>query len=151
MKISRRTVVKGIGAGLCSTTATSVLASDYNRKRHSESEYQDTLRVQIAHRWGGEGIAAVIKNTSDHNTTITDINSVAVDHGRFNFADLTRNGPLKLGAGEEVHVMFTVMGTPAKPYGHFDNRLQKQLRKSLKVTTTDKNARVTSSMNPKIV
>ena len=46
----------------------------------------------------------MIKNTSDHDTTITDINSVAIDHGRFNFADLTRNGPLKLAAGEEVRL-----------------------------------------------
>ena len=148
MKISRRTVVKGIGAGIFSTTVTSVLANSAENKTPVS---QDTLSVQIAHQWGNESIAAVIKNTSDKSTTITDINSVAAEYGRFNFESLTRNGPLTLSAGEEVHVPFTVMGTPVTPYGHFDNRLQKQLKKALKISTGNGLSKVTTAMGPKLV
>lgn len=152
MKISRRTIVKGIGAGICSTTVTSVLANASRRKSLlSKDTAQDSLSVQIAHQWGDESIAAIIKNTSDHNTTITDINSVAAEYGRFNFAALTRNGPLTLAAGEEVHIPFTVMGTPVAPYGHFDNRLQKQLKKTLRISTDNRKTRVRTAMHPIIV
>lgn len=152
MKISRRTVVKGLttlGTTALATKLTPAIASTRGASEHAESD--DTLRVQIAHRWGDESIAAVIKNTSNHGTTITDINSVTADYGRFNFAELTKKGSLTLAAGEEVHVPFTVMGTAAKPYGHFDNRLQKHLQKSLRISTSQPFARVTTSLSPKIV
>ena len=152
MKISRRTVVKSLttlSTAALTTKLTPAVASTQGTSENSDSD--DTLRVQIAHRWGDESIAAVIKNTSDHSTKITDINSVTADYGRFNFADLTKNGSLTLRAGEEIHVPFTAMGTPAKPYGHFDNRLQKHLQKSLKISTSQPLARVTTSLSPKIV
>ena len=158
MKISRRTIVKGIGAGIFSTTATSVLANAGKDSQSGSNDPpktfnpQDTLRVQIAHKWGENSIAAVIRNTSGRCTTITNINSVTADYGRFNFSNLTRNGPVTLAAGEEVHVPFTVMGTPAKPFGHFDNRLQKHLQRSLYISTdTSKIAKVVTSMGPRVV
>ena len=148
MTISRRTVVKGLGAGICSTALTPALAKS-NHQHKLESH--DTLRVQLAHQWGSESIAAVVKNTSRHSTTITDMNSVAADYGRFNFSELTENGPLTLAAGEEIHVPFILMGTPAKPFGHFDNRLQKHLKSTLKISTTNSRTRVTTASGPKIV
>jgi len=147
MKLSRRTIIKGIGATAASTamthTASGVLKdSDANT---------DTFRVQVAHQWGKDGLAAVIKNTSPHTVTITDITEVIGEYGRFNFSDLTRNGPLQLTAGEEVHVPFRVMATPVKPYGHFDNRLQKKIKDSLAIPTTNPAAQVSTTRNPRIV
>lgn len=152
MKISRRTVVKGLSAGFCSTALATSLAPALAKSSTTDGPAtNDTLRVQIAHQWGGDSLAAVIKNTSDHSATITDINSVAADYGRFNFADLIKNGPLMLSAGEEVYVPFTVMGTPTKPYGHFDNRLPNHLKRSLKISTNNPLTKVTTSMGPKLV
>lgn len=150
MKISRRTVVKGLSAGFCSTALATSLAQAKS-SAIEDTATNDTLRVQIAHRWGGNSIAAIIKNTSDHSATITDINSVSADYGRFNFTDLTKNGPLTLSAGEEVHVPFIVMGTPTRPYGHFDNRLQKHLKRSLKISTVNQFTKVITSLSPKVV
>ena len=144
MKMSRRTVVKGIGAGIASAAIP--------RGVDAQSELSDEkFSVQVAHRWGGNSIAAVIKNKSNHPATIVDITSVAADYGRFNFSELTKNGALTLAAGEEVVIPFTVMGTPVKPYGHFDNRLQKKLKESLKITTTQKHAQVKVSVSPRVV
>lgn len=151
MKISRRAVVKSLCTSLGATALSTTLAPAMAKETIEHSANEDSLRVQIAHRWGDESIAAVIKNTSDHSTTITEINSVTADYGRFNFADLIKNGSLTLSAGEEVHVPFTVMGTPVKPYGHFDNRLQKHLKQSLRITTGNRFAKVTTSINPKLV
>lgn len=154
MKISRRTVVKGLGTGIFSTALASQasgISPSLTSQNTDNPATDDTLRVQIAHRWGADSIVAVIKNTSDHSATITDINSVATDYGRFNFSDLTKYGPLTLTSGEEIHVPFTVMGTPVKPYGHFDNRLQKHLKRSLKIATTSQSTQVTTSLNPKVV
>lgn len=154
MSISRRNAIKGISAGMATAVVAPILsadtfpAKDEAIKADSQS---DRLNVQIAHQWGNESIVAVIRNTSDHNTTITDISPVTAGYGRFDFSDLTKTGPVTLAAGEEVHVPFTVMGTPAKPFGHFDNRLQKMLKKSLAVTTTNSNVKVTTSMSPRIV
>jgi len=159
MKISRRTAIKGIGASMATTAAAPALSAralsadafsiiDDNSANPAQT---DKLNVQVAHQWGKESIVAVIKNTSDHSTTITDINSVAAEYGRFNFESLTRNGPLTLSAGEEVHVPFTVMGTPVTPYGHFDNRLQKQLKKALKISTASRSTKVATAMGPKLV
>lgn len=149
MKMSRRTAIKGISAGIATAVAAPVFAK--TASANTADQNTDTIRVQIAHQWGNDSIAAVIKNTSTHNTTITNIDSVAADYGRFNFSDLTKNGPITLAAGEEVHVPFTIMSTPAKPYGHFDNRLQKTLKGSLSITTTKKVASVTTTLSPKIV
>jgi len=147
MKISRRTVVKGIGAGIASAAIpANSPAAIANRAADS-----DKFTVQLAHQWGKDSLGAVIKNTSDHPATITNMTSVAADYGRFNFSELTDKGPLTLLAGEEIHVPFTVMGTPVKPYGHFDNRLQKKIKQSLKISTTNKVALVSTTMNPKIV
>ncbi len=154
MTISRRTVVKGLSTGFCSTaliTKMTPAMATANKPASDNGASNDTLRVQIAHQWGSNSIAAVIKNTSGHSATITDINSVSADYGRFNFSDLTKSGPLTLSAGEEVYVPFTVMGTPARPYGHFDNRLQKHLQRSLKISTSNQFAKVTTSVSPKVV
>jgi len=149
MNISRRTAIKSVGATVAAVATTPALATATHGI--SSDRQQDSLNVQIAHQWGKESIAAVIKNTSNTTTTITDIDSVAADYGRFDFSDLTRNGSLTLASGEEVHVPFSVMGTPVKPYGHFDNRLQKILRKSLRVSTTGKSVNVTTSLSPRII
>jgi len=157
MKITRRAAIKGIGAGITAVAApafsTTVIAA-----KHEPSEADarielltDRLHVQIAHQWGKKSIAAVIRNTSDHEITITDISPVKTDHGYFDFSDLTKTGPMTLLAGQEVHVPFTVISTPVKPFGHFDNRLQKILKKTLAVSTTNSNAKVTTSMSPRIV
>ena len=153
MNISRRTAIKGIGAGMATVVATPAVSTAALATGNSSGtdEHSDKLTVKIAHQWGKESIAAVIKNTSDHSTTITSINPVAADYGRFEFSSLTDSGPLTLAAGEEVHVPFTPMGTPGKPYGHFDNRLQKILKESLKISTTGRTARATTSMGPVIV
>jgi len=147
MKVSRRTAIKSIGAGVAAATLPGIAQSFQAATTHNT----DALRVQIAHQWGKDSIAAVIKNTSTHPTTLTDISSVSADYGRFNFSDLTRNGPLTLAAGEEVHVPFTVMGTPVKPYGHFDNRLQKKLKESLSISTANRSVNVTTSLTPVVV
>ena len=106
----------------------------------------------MAHQWSKESLAAVIKNTSPHPATITEITPVIADYGRFNFSDLTREGPLTLAAGEEVHVPFTIMGTPVKPYGHFDNRLQKIIDKSLQISTSNhQSAKVLTPLNIRVV
>lgn len=149
MNISRRTAIKSVGATLAGVATTRAIASTGSAQ--SSANHQDSLSVQIAHQWGKESIAAVIKNTSDNSTTITDINSVVANHGRFDFSKLTRNGSLTLASGEEVHVPFTVMGTPVKPYGHFDNRLQKILKQSLKVSTANQSVNVTTSLSPRII
>lgn len=146
MKISRRTVIKSIGASAASLTAASAVSA-----KTKNTEKADTISVQIAHQWAEDSIAAVIKNTSAHHTAITNINSVTADYGRFNFEALTSNGPLHLAPGQEVHVPFTVMGTPVKPYGHFDNRLQKKLKESLVVSTANTLSKVSTSISPRLV
>jgi len=146
MKISRRTVVKGMGAGIA-TAAIPVTSSAI--ANHAVDS--DNFTVQVAHQWGKDSLVAVIKNTSDHPATITKMTSVAAEYGRFNFSELIDKGPLTLLAGEEIHVPFTVMGTPVKPYGHFDNRLQKKIKQSMKISTTNKIALVSTTMNPRIV
>ncbi len=148
--ISRRTALKGIGAGI----ASAALARTANAGISSTTSYTantDTFRVQLAHRWGNDSLAAVIKNTSPHAVTITNATPVAADYGRFNFSKLTHRGPLTLAAGEEVHVPFEVMGTSVKPYGHFDNRLQKKLNEALVISTKNASSKVTTTLNPRIV
>ena len=144
MKISRRTVVKGLGAGIASAAIPVSGAAVANSAT-------DTFAAQLAHQWGKDSLVAVVKNTSDHSATITDMTSVVAEYGRFNFSELTRNGSLTLAAGDEIHVPFTVMGTPVKPYGHFDNRLQKKIRESLQISTTNQVAQVSTTLNPRIV
>ena len=149
MKISRRTAIKGIGTGIATAVASPALSAANNDS--PATAQSDSLHVQVAHKWGKQSIVAVVKNTSGHNTTITDMSPVTADYGRFDFSSLTETGPLTLAAGEEVYVPFTLTGTPVKPFGHFDNRLQKILKKSLTVSTTSRSARVTTSMSPRIV
>ena len=154
MKISRRTAIKGLSASIATSVAAPALAAEAFSTVNNNSPVAaqiDKLKVQVAHQWGKESIVAVIKNTSDRSTTITAISPVTADYGRFNFSELTKTGPLTLAAGEEVHVPFTLMGTPAKPFGHFDNRLQKILKKSMAISTTNNFAKVTTSMSPRIV
>lgn len=147
MEVSRRTVIKGIGAGIASAAIPASAAISSNKSNHTT----DTFRIRIAHQWSNESVAAVIKNTSPQSTTITGMTSVVTDHGRFDFSELTDNGPLTLAAGEELNVPFTVMGTPAKAYGHFDHRLQKKIRESLVITTANQSAKVSITLNPQIV
>ena len=155
MTISRRTVIKGLGASIATTSALAVssgIAGASAGVDASRSEdLPDSLNVQLAHQWGDDSLAAVIRNTSGHTVTLLDINSVAADYGRFNFSELTRNGPITLAPGAEIHVPFVQMGTPVKPYGHFDNRLQKLLKASMTVSTTNPVASVSTSMSPRIV
>ena len=147
MKISRRTAIKGLGAGLASAAIPATHAASVQ-----SAGATDTFSVQVAHQWSKESLAAVIKNTSPHPATITEITPVIADYGRFNFSDLTREGPLTLAAGEEVHVPFTIMGTPVKPYGHFDNRLQKIIDKSLQISTSNhQSAKVLTPLNIRVV
>ena len=146
MKISRRTAVKGMGAAIATAAIPVTSAAVANHAVNS-----DSFTVQVAHQWGKDSLVAVIKNTSDHPATITKMTSVAAEYGRFNFSELTDKGPLTLPAGEELHVPFTVMGTPVKPYGHFDHRLQMKIKQSMKISTTNNVAQVSTTMNPRIV
>ena len=149
MNISRRTAIKSIGAGL----AGAAIPSSHASVDITNGINTDSFSVQLAHQWGKDSMVAIVKNTSDHPATITQFapGAVVADYGRFNFSQLTDNGPLTLAAGEEAHVPFTVMGTPVKPYGHFDNRLQKIIRDSLTINTQNRVAKVTTTLSPKIV
>ena len=149
MNISRRTAIKSIGAGL----ATAAIPSSQAADDAISSINTDTFSVQLAHQWGKDSLVAIVKNTSSHPATITQFSpgAVVADYGRFNFSQLTDNGPLTLAAGEEAHVPFTIMGTPVKPYGHFDNRLQKIIRDSLTINTKNKVAKVTTALSTRLV
>lgn len=154
MKITRRTAIKGLAASVASATIANGVKAGTVPKFASKDfnpDNTDTFKVQVAHRWGNESLAAVIKNTSPHAATINNVNSLSADYGRFNFSTLTQHGPLTLAAGEEVIVPFEVMGTPVNAFGHFDNRLQKRLQEALVISTENASAKVTTTLNPRIV
>ena len=158
MDQSRRNTLKAIGATTIAATIGTLtplsVATAVENSPVASPLSVDQFSVFIEHTWGGQEATVVIKNTSDHSATITDIKPsfVSAEPGLFDFSVVTRNGSRTLERDEEVRIPFTRMGSPMTAIGHFDHSLQKHLRNTLTIRTDQwQVAKTTTSLSPKIV
>lgn len=157
MDQSRRQALKTLGivttavAGGTSMQATAV--SEHGPACNSDVTRADQFSVQVEHSWAQSDITLIIKNISDTQATINEMQPrfIVAEPGLFSLQDLTADGPMTIQPGSEIRVPF-ISTSPDNKVGHFDRSLQDAIQRNLQIST-DKpvTAEVTTIFNPRIV